>query len=121
MPINKVLVVDDSSADLLNLQQIIEKAGYATLTAKSGKEAVEIAKSQKPDVIFLDVIMQEMDGFEACRTLTKDADTKSIPVIFVTSKNQKADRVWAEMRGAKAFISKPYTKDAILEQLKSIQ
>lgn len=121
MPINKVLVVDDSSADLLNLQQIIEKAGYTTVTATSGQQAVDQAKSQKPDVIFLDVIMQEMDGFEACRRLSKDAATKHIPVVFVTSKNQKADRAWAEMQGAKAFISKPYSQDAILDQLRAIQ
>ncbi|MEX0730333.1 MAG: response regulator [Aquisalimonadaceae bacterium] len=121
MPINKVLVVDDSNADLLHLKQIIEQAGYVTLTAKSGKEAVEQAKSQQPDVIFLDVIMQEMDGFEACRKLSRDEATKRIPVVFVTSKNQKADRVWAEMQGAKALISKPYTQDAILQQLQAMQ
>ncbi|MCC5812528.1 MAG: response regulator [Ectothiorhodospiraceae bacterium] len=121
MAITKVLVVDDSSADLLNLQQIIEGAGYRTLTARSGKEAVETARSEKPDVIFLDIIMDEMDGFEACRHLSKDAATKQIPVVFVTSKNQKADRVWAEMQGAKAFITKPYSQDAIIAQLSALQ
>lgn len=121
MSINKVLVVDDSSADLMHLTSIIEQAGYSTVTARSGREAVELARQQMPDVIFLDVIMQEMDGFEACRRLAKDGDTKGIPVVLVTSKNQKADRVWAEMQGARGFISKPYTQDAIIRQLQSMQ
>jgi twitching motility two-component system response regulator PilH len=121
MSINKVLVVDDSSADLLHLKKIIEDAGYTTLTATSGQEAVEKARTQKPDATFLDIVMQEMDGYDACRVLTKDAATKHIPIVFVTSKNQKADRVWAEMQGARAFISKPANQDDILKELKALQ
>lgn len=121
MSISKVLVVDDSSADLLHLKKIIEDAGYLTLTATSGQEAVEKARTQQPDAIFLDIVMQEMDGYEACRLLTRDAATKHIPIVFVTSKNQKADRVWAEMQGAKAFISKPASQDDILTQLNALQ
>jgi|SRR5690625_1811717 len=121
MSISKVLVVDDSSTDLLHLKKIIEDAGYLTLTATSGQEAVETARTQQPDAIFLDIVMQEMDGYEACRVLTKDSATKHIPIVFVTSKNQKADRVWAEMQGAKAFISKPIDQDVILEQLNALQ
>ena len=121
MSISKVLVVDDSSADLLHLKKIIEDAGYVALTATSGQEAVEKARTQKPDAIFMDIIMQEMDGYEACRVLSKDAATKGIPIVFVTSKNQKADRVWAEMQGAKAFITKPASQDMILKELNALQ
>src|SRR5690606_14147736 len=121
MSINKVLVVDDSATDLLHLKKIIEDAGYLTLTATSGQEAVEKARAHQPDAIFLDIVMQEMDGYEACRVLTRDAATKHIPIVFVTSKNQKADRVWAEMQRAKAFISKPARQEDILNQLKALQ
>ena len=62
----------------------------------------------------------EMDGFATCRELSSDASTKDIPVVFVTSKDQKADRMWAEMQGAKAYITKPYQPDEIIDQLKKM-
>lgn len=120
MPVTKVLVVDDSAADLLHIRRILEDAGYMTLAASSGREAVATAQSQRPDLIFLDIIMQEMDGYEACRRLAKDDATRDIPVVFVTSKHQKADKVWAQMQGARAFITKPCTRDDILGQVSAL-
>jgi len=117
MTVKKVLVCDDSITDLTHIKSIVEGAGYLTVTASSGIEALSRAKSELPDLIFLDVIMPEMDGFEACRKLRQDPATKHIPVIFVTSKHQKADRVWAQMQGAKDFISKPYSSNQIIEKL----
>jgi twitching motility two-component system response regulator PilH len=118
MAMTKVLVCDDSATDLTNIKNIVEVAGCMTVTATSGVEALDKARSEKPDLIFLDIIMPEMDGFEACRKLHDDPTTKDIPVIFVTSKHQKADRVWAQMQGASDFISKPYTEAQITEKLK---
>lgn len=118
MAVNKVLVCDDSATDLTNIKNIVEAAGCITLTASSGAEAVDKARREKPDLIFLDIIMPGMDGFEACRKLHDDTTTKDIPVIFVTSKHQKADRVWAQMQGASDFISKPYTEAQITSKLK---
>jgi len=120
MAYRKVLVVDDSPVDLENLKSILADTGWVVLTAKDGAESLACAKAEKPDVIFMDVIMPEMDGFEACRRLRKDNMTKDIPVVFVTSKNQRADRVWAQMQGAKALLAKPYTKDQIIAQLKDL-
>ena len=117
MAVTKVLVCDDSATDLTNIKTIVEGAGCVTITASSGVEAVSRAKVEHPDMIFLDIIMPEMDGFEACRKLRDDPATKDIPVIFVTSKHQKADRVWAQMQGAKDFISKPYSPDQIIEKI----
>ena len=121
MPINKVLVVDDSPAELANIKSIISEAGCMVLSATTGKEAVEMAKAEKPDLIFLDIIMPDMDGYATCRQITHDSKTKDIPVVFVTSKNQKADRLWAQMQGGKAFITKPYLPDEIIDQLKAFQ
>ncbi len=116
----KALVVDDSAADLANLKTILDDAGCIVLTATGGAQAVSKAKSEKPSIIFLDVVMPDMDGYEACRQLAADSDTKSIPVVFVTSKGQKADKVWGELQGAKGHISKPYTADQIIDQLKNL-
>ncbi len=118
MAINKVLIVDDSAPDRANLENILKGSGYMVISANNGKDAIAMAKSEKPDLIFMDIVMDEIDGYEATRTITNDSDLKSIPVIFVSSKKQKADRVWAKMQGGKELISKPYTADQILNQLK---
>ncbi len=120
MAIRKVLIVDDSDTDLKNLTQIISGAGYQVVTAKTGKEAVAKAKSEHPDAILLDVIMPDMNGFQACRSLTSDAETKGIPVILVSSKGEKTDKVWGEEQGAKGYVTKPYTSDQILGQLRAL-
>ena len=117
MSINKILTVDDSKVDLINIQNIIEDAGYEVITASSGQEAIEKANAEKPDLIFMDVVMQKMDGYQACRELTHNDATKDIPIIFVTAKGQRADRVWAEMTGGKGLVQKPYTPDQITEQI----
>ncbi|KOR28809.1 chemotaxis protein CheY [Achromatium sp. WMS3] len=120
MAVSKVLVCDDSNTDLTNLKTIVEGAGYTVITASSGVEALSCAKAEQPDVILLDIIMPEMDGFEACRKLTNDPETKHIPIVFVTSKSQKADRVWGQMQGAKDLISKPCAEDQVLAKLKEL-
>ena len=118
MAINKVLACDDSSTDLENIKGILSENGCQVVTAKNGKEAIEKAKAEKPELIFLDIIMPEMDGFETCRMLSNTPDTKDIPVVFVTSKGQKADRVWAQMQGGKDLVMKPYEKNQIIDMLK---
>ena len=117
MAVTKVMVCDDSATDLTNIKNIVETAGCVTVTASNGAEAVDKARTEKPDLIFLDIIMPEMDGFEACRKLHEDPATKEIPVVFVTSKHQKADRVWAQMQGAADFISKPCEPELLKSRL----
>jgi twitching motility two-component system response regulator PilH len=119
--IKKILVVDDSNVDRLNIQNIVKDAGYEVVAAASGQEAIEKAASEKPDLIFMDVVMNQMDGYQACREITHNESTKNIPIIFVTSKGQKADRMWAEMQGGKALVQKPYTPDQIIEQINIFQ
>ncbi|MEZ5671453.1 MAG: response regulator [Thiotrichaceae bacterium] len=116
MPIQKILVVDDSTVDRMNIQNIIQDAGYKVIAA-NGQEAIEKAAAEKPDLIFMDVVMQQMDGYQACREISHNESTKHIPIVFVTSKGQKADRMWAEMQGGKALVQKPYTPDQIIEQI----
>jgi twitching motility two-component system response regulator PilH len=117
LAIQKVLIVDDARPDLMNLERIVSAAGYITLTATNGLQAVEMSKTAMPDVILMDVNMDQMDGFAATRAIGGDAATKSIPVVLVTSKNQKADRVWAQMLGVKGYVTKPYTPDQILNAI----
>ena len=119
MTAKKILVADDSPADLSNLVSILSDMGFNVLTANNGRDAISLAKSEKPDLIFMDIVMEHMDGYEAARTLSNDSVTESIPLIFVSNKKQKADRVWAKMQGAKELISKPYTADQITDNIKT--
>ena len=118
MAIQKVLICDDAAVDRTNLEKILSKAGCSVISTTNGKEAYDKAKAEKPDIIFLDIIMPEMDGYETCRLLTNDPETSQIPVVFVTSKNQKADRVWAQMQGGADLVPKPYSDEQIVEKLK---
>jgi len=117
MALNKVLIVDDSPTDLMNLKNIVEGKGIRAVTASSGKEAIEKAKNESPDLIFMDIIMDNMDGYSACREIKAEASTKNIPVVFVTSKNQKADIMWAKKQGGRALVTKPYTESDITAEM----
>lgn len=118
MTVRKVLCVDDSTAELNMIKQIVLSAGLEAVTATNGKDAIQLAGSERPDLIFLDIVMSDMDGFAVMRELHKDPSTKDIPVVFVSSKSQKADLAWAKMQGASGFVPKPVSENAILEELK---
>ncbi len=113
----KILVVDDTAAHLQQLQEIVSEAGYQVITASSGKDAVVKAKAEMPDMILLDIVMDDLDGYGACREIVRGEETSGIPVVFVSTKNQRADRIWAEKQGAKALVSKPVDKDEVLKYL----
>ncbi len=116
----KVLVVDDSHAETVNMSSILSDAGCVVITASNGQQALAKAKAEKPSVVFLDIVMPEMDGYETCRMLREDSATKHIPVIFVSSKGGKADMVWGQMQGAKGHVVKPYKPEQLIDQLKAV-
>lgn len=117
MSISKILVVDDVTTDRLHLQEILADAGYQVVTASSGREALQMASTENPDLIFLDIVMEDMDGYQACRKLTTNERTKHIPVVIVSANNQKVDRLWAQKQGARAYVTKPYTSEDIASQI----
>lgn len=120
MAIQKILICDDSATELQKLKNALQGTNCMLITASNGDEAVKKAKSEKPDVIFLEIILPGMDGFAACRTLHSDPETKHIPVIFVSTKNKKSDKVWAQMQGAKNLIGKPYEPEEITAALAAL-
>lgn len=115
-----ILIVDDNQADRSRLEKILTNAGYFVSSADNGSQAITSAKSKKPDAIFMDVNMPEMDGFAATRALRDNAETKDIPVILISAKDQKADKAWGQMLGAKGYITKPYTDDQVLAQVRAL-
>ena len=120
MAIDKILVVDDAQTDLMNIKEVVTSTGCQVISASSGAEAVKKAKSEHPDLIFMDIVMDEMNGYDACRAIKEDPDTANIPIVFVSSKNQKADHLWAKRQGGEALVGKPYTKDQIVEHIQRL-
>lgn len=117
MPIQTVLVVDDMPMIVDKIKSILNEKGIDVLTASTGKEAIECATSGQPDLIFLDIMMPGMDGFAACRKLRAHMETKHIPIVFVSSRDQESDKMWGRMQGAEAYLIKPFSRQDILEQV----
>jgi len=109
----RVLVVDDTPENLQFLVVLL-KDKYAVVAATSGQKAIEIAKNSKPDLILLDIIMPQMDGYEVCRLLKSEPVTSSIPVVFVTSKNDVFDDTIGYSVGASEYLTKPIEPDLLI-------
>jgi twitching motility two-component system response regulator PilH len=116
----RILIVDDSPSQLLGIKRIVEKLGHETLTAEDGAAGVEAAKREKPDLILMDVVMPNLNGFQATRTITKDTETAGIPIVLVTTKDQETDKVWGIRQGAKAYVTKPIKEEELVAVLKEL-
>jgi twitching motility two-component system response regulator PilH len=116
----RILIVDDSPSQLLGIQRIVEKLGHESLTAEDGAAGVEVAKRELPDMVLMDVVMPNLNGFQATRTLSREATTRHIPVILVTTKDQDTDRMWGLRQGAKAYLTKPFSEDELAEVIERI-
>ena len=111
----RILIVDDSPSQLMGIRRIVEKLGHDALTAEDGAAGVEAAKREIPDLILMDVVMPNLNGFQATRSITREPTTKHIPVILVTTKDQDTDRVWGMRQGAKAYITKPFSESELAD------
>ncbi len=111
-----ILIVDDSPTEVHVMQQALEKHGFRTAAAADGAEAIRLARQIKPDLIFMDVVMPGINGFQATRKLAADPATRSIPVIMVTSKDQETDRIWGMRQGAVDYLVKPVSADQLIEK-----
>jgi twitching motility two-component system response regulator PilH len=120
MPIKNVLVVDDSPTDRQFLTDLLAKNGYKVTTAENAEEAITKAKSQRPDLVLMDVVMPGQNGFQATRALTKDEATKNIPIIICTTKGQDTDKAWGLKQGAKDYIVKPVVAADLLKKIQAL-
>jgi twitching motility two-component system response regulator PilH len=113
----RILIVDDSPSQLVGLKRIVEKMGHQVITAEDGSAGVEVAKREVPDLILMDVVMPNLNGFQATRTIAKDTKTSHIPIILVTTKDQETDRVWGMRQGAKAYVTKPVNEGELMTMI----
>jgi twitching motility two-component system response regulator PilH len=115
-----VLVVDDSRTMVHALRLILERAGYHTLSAADGVEAVDTVRRRRPDLVLMDIVMPNMNGFEATRILNRDAATAAIPIVIVSGSGQPTDYLWGARQGAKGFLAKPIRKDLLLHTVAKV-
>ena len=111
----RILIVDDSPTQLIGIQRIVEKLGHQTLTAEDGAAGVAMAKAELPDLILMDVVMPNLNGFQATRQLSRESTTRDIPVVLVTTKDQDTDRMWGMRQGARAYLTKPFAEAELTE------
>lgn len=113
-----ILVVDDDATNVMVLESMLKKEGYRTLRAADGRQAVEMAKDQRPHLILLDIMMPEIDGFQACRTLQQESATTDIPVIFLSALDEVDSKVKAFDIGAVDYVGKPFHKAEVLARVR---
>ncbi|MFY0527930.1 response regulator [Archangium gephyra] len=114
----KILLVDDSSTVLLLHRMMLSHCGYELLTAKDGQEALEKASAERPDLIFLDVLMPRMDGFQTCRALRSRAETKNVPIILVTTRGEPHYVRQGFESGCTDYITKPFDGEELLAKVR---
>ncbi len=98
----------------------LREGGYTVMSSANAQDALLLAAEHHPQVIISDVVMPGMSGFELCRSLRKNPATANIPVIFCTSKNQDIDRLWGMKQGANAYITKPFSREDLLNTVESL-
>ena len=112
-----VLIVDDSRTQLYAMEKMLHTVGINTLTAENGKQGILMARHKKPDLILMDIVMPEINGFQATRYLTRQPDTQHIPIIIISGSDQESDKAWGLKLGAKDFMQKPVNKDELLDKI----
>lgn len=110
-----ILVVDDDPKDLKLIRDLLQVSGYKTIEATGGEQGVKLAKSKKPDLILMDILMPKVDGYTACREIKMDKATKAIPVVMVTSVDYELNKELSRDVGAAEYITKPVDRQELLD------
>lgn len=114
----KVLVVDDSQAEVRLIQGFLQQGGFHSVGISDPLRIEEAIEEERPNVILLDVVMPQRNGFQVCRDLKSHEPYSRIPVILVTSKTAPSDRYWGEQQGANGYVAKPFTPEELIDAVK---
>lgn len=115
-----ILVADDSMSQRELIAGLLTDNGFSVTTATNGAEALEKLKSLSPDLIILDVVMPELNGYQTCRSIKSDPKTEHIPVILCSTKDTEVDHYWGLKQGADAYIVKPFPPNELLGTVKQL-
>lgn len=112
-----ILIIDDSPTDVRVFTTLLERAGHTVSIAGNAEDGIESIRNRRPDAVIMDVIMPGMNGFQATRTLSRDPETRDIPILIITTKSMETDRVWGLRQGARDFITKPINEKDFLARI----
>lgn len=115
----KIMVVDDSKTIRRTAETLLQREGYEVITAEDGFEALSKIANQKPDIIFVDIMMPRLDGYQTCALIKNNADFKATPVIMLSSKDGLFDKAKGRIVGSDQYVTKPFSKDEILEAIQT--
>ena len=118
--IQKILIVDDSPTERYYLTDILERNGFAVTTADNGADALAKIRAERPELILMDVVMPGANGFQITRSIARDPELASVPVIICSSKSQETDRIWGMRQGAKDYFVKPVDPARLLARIASL-
>ena len=114
---NKILIVDDDVNICELLRLYLEKDGFSTLVANNGRQALDIASKQNPNLILLDIMMPELDGWQVCREIRK---TSEVPIIMLTAKGETFDKILGLELGADDYVTKPFETKEVIARIKAV-
>ncbi|WP_071515641.1 response regulator [Geitlerinema sp. PCC 9228] len=117
---SKVLVVEDSVTQREMISSLLRESGLSVAEAGDGVEALEKIQQSSPDLVVLDIVMPRMNGYELCRRLKADAETKHVPIVMCSSKGEEFDRYWGMKQGADAYIAKPFQPTELVGTVKQL-
>ena len=115
-----IFIADDELDFASTLRSRLEFEGFVVTTAVDGKEALQRIPDEKPDLILLDIMMPTMNGYQVCRELKINPDTRRIPVLMLTAKSQESDKFWGKEAGADAYVTKPFDMDELIAEMRAL-
>ncbi len=115
-----ILIVDDSPTETHVMTAMLKKHGFTVLTAGSGEDGINTAKTDKPDLILMDIVMEGMNGFQASRQISTNPETSNIPIIMVSTKDQETDKMWGLRQGAKDYVTKPAKEKELISKINAL-
>jgi len=115
-----IMIVDDSSTVVFALRRMLEQNGFLTIAAYDAESAISLAKAHRPDLIFMDVVLPGMNGFEATRVLRKMPDTLDTPIVVMSGNQMATERFWVIRIGANDFMTKPFTRRDVFERVERL-
>ncbi len=117
---SKVLIVDDEPNILMSLEFLLKKSGYQVYIARDGSEALDIVNKEVPEMILLDIMMPDVDGYEVCQKIKKDLTTSHIKIVFLSAKSKQEDIAKGYEMGADLYITKPFSTRNLIAQLDTL-
>ena len=115
-----ILLVDEDNATLKFVTRILENEGFRVTTAQDGGDALDKVQQAPPDLVLSEILLPHKNGYQVCRAIKEDKVLSTLPVVFLSAKNQTSDRFWAKRVGADGFVAKPFDPADLLREIRSL-